>query len=103
MKTNLSKHASIERKERLSRIIDTIGLGNEIFSFTERETGKLRTVSVTDTGVAIIKSKEGIIVTAYPATEAQMIYFYQQATGKRYCPANLVNRARKNQKLFSKK
>ena len=69
MLLKISKHCINERRERLTAIIQTVDLGEEIACFTGyNEIGEVLEV-ITDTGVLILKSPtDGMVVTAYMIT-----------------------------------
>ena len=67
----LSEHFKRERADRYVFIVTTIGLGKVIHSYKQRY-NKWGTepcvVDITDTGVAIVRTKDNIIVTMYVLT-----------------------------------
>ena len=69
----LSKHAKVERENRLTYIAMTIGFGQVI---KERIAGNHR-ICLTNTGVILIKDiVEEFLVTAYIGDQAQVSWMY---------------------------
>lgn len=77
MLLKISKHCINERRERLTAIIQTVDLGEEMACFTgHNEFGEVLEV-ITTTGVLILKSPvDGMVITAYMITieKASAIY-----------------------------
>lgn len=84
-----TKHAIVDRQERLVRIATTIGFGEII---AERESGgKIK--SITDTGVMWVHTKERVLVTAYVANINDAYFVFDGRP-----PASIVAKVKKNAK-----
>ena len=79
MLLKISKHCINERRERLTAIIQTVDLGEEIACFTGyNEIGEILEV-ITDTGVLILKSPtDGMVITAYMITIEKAAAIYKK-------------------------
>jgi hypothetical protein len=72
-KTNFSKHMKMDRVDRYVTIATKVGFGEVLYSSTYSDKdGRWhnRTVELTSTGVCIVKSENGTIVTMYCVTLA---------------------------------
>jgi len=80
MKSHMSYHARVQRIERFEYIIDTVGFGEEIACAKLEVKGKIRLHTLTDTGVVIVREKNGEIVTAFIARveQASAIWYKTQ-------------------------
>jgi hypothetical protein len=72
-KTKFSKHMTKDRVERYAIIATKVGFGEVLYSSTYSDKNSRwynRTVELTSTGVCIVKSENGTIVTMYCVTLA---------------------------------
>lgn len=72
-KTNFSRHMKMDRLDRYATIATKVGFGEVLYSSTYSDKdGRWhnRTVELTSTGVCIVKSESGTIVTMYCVTLA---------------------------------
>lgn len=84
-----TKHAVVDREERIVRIATTIGFGEIV---AERESdGKIK--SITSTGVIWVHTKERVLVTAYVANINDAYFVFDGRP-----PAKIVAVVKKNSK-----
>ena len=72
-KTNFSRHMKMDRLDRYATIATKVGFGEVLYSSTYSDKDgrwQNRTVELTSTGVCIVKSENGTIVTMYCVTLA---------------------------------
>jgi hypothetical protein len=72
-KTNFSRHMIVDRLDRYATIATKVGFGEVLYSSTYSDKDgrwQNRTVELTSTGVCIVKSESGTIVTMYCVTLA---------------------------------
>lgn len=72
-KTNFSRHMKMDRLDRYATIATKVGFGEVLYSSTYSDKDgrwRNRTVELTSTGVCIVKSESGTIVTMYCVTLA---------------------------------
>lgn len=72
-KTNFSRHMKMDRVDRYATIATKVGFGEVLYSSTYSDKdGRWhnRTVELTSTGVCIVKSESGTIITMYCVTLA---------------------------------
>ena len=72
-KTNFSRHMKMDRLDRYAMIATKVGFGEVLYSSTYSDKDgrwQNRTVELTSTGVCIVKSESGTIVTMYCVTLA---------------------------------
>lgn len=101
MKTNMTHHARFDRANRLNYIIDTIGIGEVMYtSYQKCYDGRDAFLKLTSTGVVVVTGKDNKIITAYIATVNEAIGIYRKATGRHEMPAGLYKRICKNEKLY---
>ncbi len=82
-----SKHAVVDREERLVRIATTIGFGEIVQS--REDHGRIK--SITDTGVIWVHTKQNVLVTAFVANVNDAYFVFD---GKP--PRNLLQTVKKN-------
>lgn len=80
----LSKHAQIDRQDRLFAILDTIGIGNEVDKFYNKENNSYDVF--TDTGVLLVVSEKDVLITAYAVRHEKAIAAYRNAGRKMVSP-----------------
>ena len=100
MQKNTTRHASVERYDRLEYIVDTIGLGDKIVleALIPNEQKIVRKVQITDTGVLIVKPQDAeIVITAWIASIDQVV-LVSRKSGLRKVPESLYRKVRNNQK-----
>lgn len=97
MKSSMSYHARVQRIERFEYIIDTVGFGEEIASTNLKIKEKMRLHTLTDTGVIIVREKDGEIVTAFIARieQANAIWYKAQ---QRTMPNKLYQKIKANRR-----
>ena len=102
MKSNMTYHAFNERFERISFILDTIGMGEPVVSI--RDPYHEDTIKVlTNTGIIIVNGETSKkIVTVFIATMDQAMAVYKIATNNKRMPERLYNKIKENQKLINK-
>ena len=83
--TNLSAHVIVDRKMRIDLIENTIGWGDTIATIPDKHnTGTFATL--TSTGVMIISTEEGFILTAWVANVKQAVAIWKTANGEKPMP-----------------
>lgn len=92
---NLTYHAEYERQWRMDYIEANIGFGQPLVSSYNRRRHSWH--EVTDTGIMVIRSEEGKIITMYIATEKEVLTAFRLA-GRTVIPVAIINKVRKNQK-----
>ena len=101
---SVSRHASKERINRLTMLIETLGLDDEGFILETRNDlahNNGTTSCLTSTGIIIIKNTEnGNLVTGYMATERQVVGMYRSAGYKRV-PDKIMKTVRRNNKKYA--
>ena len=100
---SVSRHASEERINRLSKLIEVLGLNDDGFILEARN--KIHdngtTSCLTSTGIIIIKNTEnGNLVTGYMATEKQVVGMYRSA-GYNKVPNKVMRTVRRNNKKYA--
>ena len=93
----LSKHAKVDRPDRILWIATEVGFGQVVdtIQIYDVERG-YRRVELYETGVAIIKAvDEEIVITMYLPTQRQLAAWYN---GSRFVPIRLLNVAKRNEK-----
>ena len=100
MKTNMTYHAREERIDRLTAIIDCLGIGEIVLEVPDRiHIGSVR--CITDTGVMFIKgADDGVIITAFMASVPQVSSMYHQI-GFNKMPHYLYQRIVQNNKKYA--
>jgi len=98
MKSRMSYHARVQRIERFEYILDTVGFGEEIICTSSEIKGKMRLRILTDTGVIIIKEKNGEIVTAFIARIEQASAIWYEARQKTM-PNKLYQKIKANRRF----
>lgn len=84
-----TKHAVVDREERLVRIATTIGFGEIV---AERESNE-KIKSITNTGVIWVHTKQRVLVTAYVANVNDAYFVFDGRP-----PQNILNTVKKNSK-----
>ena len=90
-----SRHVILDRPIRYARIQKTIGMGKPIAIAPDRKHRDCFNI-LTDTGVCVIKSFDGTIVTLWVATLAQAIDIYQRTTGSNKLPQKIYETVKSN-------
>lgn len=93
-KYDMTHHAQVDRLNRLSQCIETIGVGEILKQKidTERQT----ITQVTSTGlILVVGLKSGKLVTGYMGTVSQIAYLYNGHT-----PTSLLRKVKENNKKF---
>lgn len=101
---SVSRHASEERINRLTKLIEVLGLDDEGFVLETRNDlahNNGTTSCLTSTGIIIIKNtKNGNLVTGYMATEKQVVGMYRSA-GYNKVPNKIMRTVRRNNKKYA--
>ena len=94
VRINFTTHASADREERIIRIATTIGFGEVIGSFPNRNEHGPTMHCITDTGILIVKDRyEQNVITMFALKESRLHYYY----GDRV-PKSLLQTVRNNQR-----
>ena len=94
--TNMSYHATEERKDRFATIEQLTGWGHSC-AIAVGHIDKTTTETLTSTGVVIVRNQDNMIITAYIARVGQAKRIWEQAThGKVNFPRKLWNRVQYN-------
>ena len=93
----LSRHAKVDRPDRILWIATEVGFGQLVDTIQIYNADRgYRQVDLTETGVAIIKAiDEDLIITMYLPTRRQLINWYGD---KNLVPIRLLNVAKHNEK-----
>jgi len=95
----MSKHASIERYERLAYLVDTVGIGEELCR-VYREESKVEIL--TDTGVILVIGIDNTLITAYLANLNKAFSIWRGSTiGARQMPQWLYKRLLSNRQYYN--
>lgn len=102
---NMTYHCAVERKERVTQIIEKIGMGQvvrEKYTRTQDEILKNRGgkyVCITDTGITIVKTEDkNTIITMYVTTYRELVAVYG---GQKNIPSYLRKKVDRNQTFFT--
>lgn len=102
MVLKLSKHAQMERFDRASYIIDTIGFGRDVVISgyaPDPEVRGVRKMEITDTGVCLVlDEKEEFVITFYIASMA----LAKAINGGKVLPKALYKKISANEKIRAK-
>ena len=95
--TKLSKHAKVDRPDRILWIVRDVGFGQLVDTIQIYDVDRgYRRVELYETGVAIIKAvDEDMVITMYLPTQRQLIGWYGD---KNLIPIRLLNVAKRNEK-----
>ena len=88
--TRMSAHVIVDREARISMIERTIGWGTEIITAPDKKE-RDATATLTSTGVIIIRSLDGMIITAWVASVPQAVSVWIRGTGNNHLPSWLWN------------
>ena len=88
--TNMSAHVIVDRQARINNIENSIGWGTEIITAPDKKE-RDATATLTSTGVIIIRSLDGMIITAWIASVAQAQAVWGRAKGTARLPRWLWN------------
>ena len=88
--TKMSAHVIVDREARINMIERTIGWGTEIITAPDKK-GRDATATLTSTGVIIIRSFDGMIITAWVASVPQALAVWIRGTGNNHLPSWLWN------------
>ena len=86
--TRMSAHVTVDRATRVEIIEKTVGFGEPIAETINRHSPD-STITLTTTGVIVVMSNDGTIITTWIAGVAQAISVYRQATGQKNLPKAL--------------
>ena len=86
--TNISAHALIDRKYRIDWIERTIGFGKPCAKMPNR-LDPTSSIVLTDTGVIVVLSETGMIITTWIADVKQANRVYKYHTNGKMMPQNL--------------
>ena len=88
--TCMSAHVINDRKARIANIENSIGWGTPLVTAPDKK-GRDATATLTSTGVIIIRSFEGMIISAWIASVPQAQAVWGRATGNIRLPHWLWN------------
>jgi len=88
--TCMSAHAIIDRADRIRNIENSVGWGTEIVTAPDKK-NRDATATLTSTGVIIIRSLDGMIITAWVASVRQAVAVWGRAKGNATLPRQLWN------------
>lgn len=88
--SNVSAHVVIDRQVRFNIIENTVGWGTPLVEAPDKKEQDA-TATLTSTGVIIIMSNDGMIITAWIASVRQAVAVYARATGNTKLPRQLWN------------
>lgn len=88
--TNMSAHVIVDRQARINNIENSVGWGTEIITAPDKKE-RDATATLTSTGVIIIRSLDGMIITAWIASVAQAQAVWGRAKGTARLPRWLWN------------
>ena len=88
--TRMSAHIIVDREARISMIERTIGWGTEIITAPDKKE-RDATATLTSTGVIIIRSLDGMIITAWIASVPQAVSVWIRGAGNNHLPSWLWN------------
>ena len=97
MRFEMTYHAREERIDRLTACIQHLGFNEVIREQQSNRHGENATRQLTDTGIILVVSKDGYLVTGFMGTMAQVASFYP---GEQM-PKSLKNRVRKNNEKYA--
>ena len=86
--TNMSAHVMLDRKFRIDLIEKTVGFGTPCAEMPNREDPE-STIVLTTTGVIVVISKTGMIITTWIANVRQADKVYKTYTNGKMMPKNL--------------
>lgn len=95
--TKLSKHAKVDRPDRILWIATEVGFGQVVDTIQIYDVERsYRRVELYETGVAVIKAVDKeMVITMYLPTQRQLIGWYGD---KNLIPIRLLNVAKRNEK-----
>ena len=102
----MTYHCKIERRDRVSHIIEEIGIGQIVREKYTRTPEQIRRgqagkyVCITDTGVTIIKTEDKLkVITIYVTTYRELVAVFG---GQKNIPPYLRKKVDRNQTFFTK-
>ena len=95
--TKLSKHAKVDRPDRILWIVRDVGFGQLVDTIQIYDVDRgYRRVELYETGVAVIKAvDEEMVITMYLPAQRQLIGWYGD---KNLIPIRLLNVVKRNEK-----
>ena len=97
----MTKHAQVDRYDRICGIIDSIGLGEPRLKIPHDEYPN-RDYVLTTTGVLLIVSEDTYLITAYVPTVAKVYAIFRTAMAHGRMPNDLYNAIVRNDKVRHK-
>ena len=98
--TLASAHVYTDRKERLNAVY-AIGVGFPAAIFEEYKDGQKVVVTLTSTGLVVIRSTDNMIITLYIPSVSKAKRFYRIANGKEArVPQKLIDNVIMNNVMF---
>lgn len=85
-----SRHVILDRQTRINVIENSVGWGEGVANALDIK-GRDATATLTTTGVIIIRSFEGTIITAWIASVPQAVSVWKRAYGDKPLPRQLWN------------
>lgn len=97
LKIEFTYHAQVERIDRLVACVQYLGMNEIIREMPDRyhNAGKNKRC-LTDTGIVLVISEDGKLITGFMGTVAQVASFYK---GEKI-PPSVLNRAKKNEQKY---
>jgi hypothetical protein len=86
--TRMSAHLIIDRKDRIAVIEKTVGWGKPVAEIKNIKNTNT-TITLTDTGVIVVRDNENMILTAWVASISRAIAIYRTAYGQKKMPESL--------------
>ena len=95
----VSRHVADDRMERMMNIARLIGWGEEVLRVWSWKDNAY--LSLTSTGIVIVKSPEEKLITAYVAHQAVVVWMYREI-GCARVPSAIFAKVRKNEKYVGR-
>lgn len=100
VKTPVSDHAKVDRIERLTACLTTLGYENFVLVVEDTKRKNNTTKYLTDTGIMVIRDTDtGRIVTGYMATVQQAARMYREA-GYNKMPNGMYKKISRNNEKY---
>lgn len=101
MTATMTRHAKDERFERLSRLVDAIGVGNEYERFIDEEEDVIRCIM--DNGMLIILGATNKkMITGYMMEVNQVVSIYKR-NGRNHVPEKIYKVVCENKRKYGRK
>ena len=93
--TRMSAHFINDREARMNHFEKTLGWGKPVATIKSNHSDDTY-MTLTDTGVMVVRDDSNLILTAYLATITQAIMVYRKANGNKRMPTALWNQLNYN-------